>query len=108
MPMRFRIRQILDNLVSNAIKYTDRGSVTIQAQVSEILGKPTLTLSVKDTGKGMTDEEKQKRVPGVYQIEERPGHRGNRFGIVHHPGTGFAAWRRNHPPLYPGQRFYAS
>ena len=52
----FRIRQILDNLVSNAIKYTDQGSVTIQAQVSEILGKPTLTLSVNDTGKGMTDE----------------------------------------------------
>ncbi len=61
----FRIRQILDNLVSNAIKYTDQGSVTIQAQVSKIMGKPTLTLSVKDTGKGMTDEEKAEGVPGI-------------------------------------------
>ena len=69
----FRIRQILDNLVSNAIKYTDRGNVTIQAQVSEILGKPTLTLSVKDTGKGMTDEEKQKVFQAFTRLKSAQG-----------------------------------
>ena len=77
----FRIRQILDNLVSNAIKYTDRGSVTIQAQVSKILGKPTLTLSVKDTGKGMTDEEKQKVFQAFTRLKSAQGIEGTGLGL---------------------------
>ena len=77
----FRIRQILDNLVSNAIKYTDRGSVIIQAQVSEILGKPTLTLSVKDTGKGMTDEEKQKVFQAFTRLKSAQGIEGTGLGL---------------------------
>lgn len=77
----FRIRQILDNLVSNAIKYTDRGNVTIQAQVSEILGKPTLTLSVKDTGKGMTDEEKQKVFQAFMRLKSAQGIEGTGLGL---------------------------
>lgn len=77
----FRIRQILDNLVSNAIKYTDRGSVAIQAQVSEILGKPTLTLSVKDTGKGMTDEEKQKVFQAFTRLKSAQGIEGTGLGL---------------------------
>lgn len=77
----FRIRQILDNLVSNAIKYTDRGNVTIQAQVSEILGNPTLTLSVKDTGKGMTDEEKQKVFQAFTRLKSAQGIEGTGLGL---------------------------
>ena len=77
----FRIRQILDNLVSNAIKYTDRGSVTIQAQISEIQGKPTLTLSVKDTGKGMTDEEKQKVFQAFTRLKSAQGIEGTGLGL---------------------------
>ena len=77
----FRIRQILDNLVSNAIKYTDQGSVTIQAQVSKILGKLTLTLSVKDTGKGMTDEEKQKVFQAFTRLKSAQGIEGTGLGL---------------------------
>ncbi len=77
----FRIRQILDNLVSNAIKYTDQGSVTIQAQVSKILGKPTLTLSVKDTGKGMTDEEKHKVFQAFTRLKSAQGIEGTGLGL---------------------------
>ena len=77
----FRIRQILDNLVSNAIKYTDQGSVTIQAQISKILGKPTLTLSVKDTGKGMTDEEKQKVFQAFTRLKSAQGIEGTGLGL---------------------------
>ena len=77
----FRIRQILDNLVSNAIKYTDQGCVTIQAQVSKIMGKPTLTLSVKDTGKGMTDEEKLKVFQAFTRLKSAQGIEGTGLGL---------------------------
>ena len=77
----FRIRQILDNLVSNAIKYTDQGSVTIQAQVSKVMSKPMLTLSVKDTGKGMTNEEKQKVFHAFTRLKSAQGIEGTGLGL---------------------------
>ena len=77
----FRIRQILDNLVSNAIKYTDQGSVTIQTQVSKVMGKPMLTLSVKDTGKGMTSEEKQKVFHAFTRLKSAQGIEGTGLGL---------------------------
>ena len=77
----FRIRQILDNLVSNAIKYTGQGSVTIQAQVSKVMGKPMLTLSVKDTGKGMTSEEKQKVFHAFTRLKSAQGIEGTGLGL---------------------------
>lgn len=77
----FRIRQILDNLVSNAIKYTDHGSVNIEARVSKIMGKLTLTMSVKDTGKGMTDEEKQKVFLAFTRLKSAQGIEGTGLGL---------------------------
>ena len=77
----FRIRQILDNLVSNAIKYTDHGSVNIEARVSKIMGKLTLTLSVQDTGKGMTDAEKQKVFLAFTRLKSAQGIEGTGLGL---------------------------
>jgi signal transduction histidine kinase/response regulator of citrate/malate metabolism len=77
----FRIRQILDNLVSNAIKYTDHGSVNIEARVSKIMGKLTLTMSVKDTGKGMTDDEKQKVFQAFTRLKSAQGIEGTGLGL---------------------------
>ena len=77
----FRIRQILDNLVSNAIKYTDHGGVNIKARVSKIMGKLTLTLSVQDTGKGMTDAEKQKVFLAFTRLKSAQGIEGPGLGL---------------------------
>ena len=77
----FRIRQILDNLVSNAIKYTDHGSVNIEARVSKIMGKLTLTMSVKDTGKGMNDEEKRKVFQAFTRLKSAQGIEGTGLGL---------------------------
>lgn len=49
---RQRIKQVLINLVSNAIKFTETGGITISATSDAQL----LHISVKDTGKGMAPE----------------------------------------------------
>ncbi|WP_239988738.1 response regulator [Paramagnetospirillum kuznetsovii] len=52
---RLRLRQILFNLVGNAIKFTDSGSVAIRV---ERLARGGLRFAVSDTGIGIDDEEK--------------------------------------------------
>lgn len=52
-----RIRQILSNLLSNGIKYTQQGSVHMEASYS--VSGHQLTLRIQDTGPGMTPEEQQ-------------------------------------------------
>lgn len=50
----FRLRQIITNLVSNAVKFTDEGSVSIRC---EIKNERFLEFSVEDTGVGLTKED---------------------------------------------------
>ena len=57
-----RILQIGNNLLSNAIKFTENGSVSLTMDYNN----DTLTLIVKDTGTGMTEEEQQ-RVFGAFE-----------------------------------------
>jgi len=57
-----RIRQILNNLLSNAFKYTDSGGVSLSV-AAEHTGQEaqiTLIFSVSDTGQGMTAEQVEK------------------------------------------------
>lgn len=49
---RRRFRQVLLNLLSNAFKFTERGSITLSAKV----GAKELTFAVMDTGPGITQE----------------------------------------------------
>ncbi len=53
-----RFRQVLINLVNNAIKFTERGQVKLELVVSQYQGnRVELTISVEDTGVGMTPEQ---------------------------------------------------
>ncbi len=53
-----RIRQILFNLIGNAIKFTHEGSISVSIGVDEIReGEVVLRFSVADTGIGMTAEQ---------------------------------------------------
>src|SRR5579883_694177 len=50
-----RIRQVLVNLIGNAIKFTDKGSVSVSAgYVAEPSGAPMLRVEVRDTGVGIS------------------------------------------------------
>lgn len=62
-----RVRHILDMLLSNAIKYTDAGSITVKAELNGIVdGKGTLHLAVIDTGCGI-DAAHQQRLLRPYE-----------------------------------------
>ena len=55
----FRIRQILVNLISNAVKYTEKGSVTLRLGGSYTDDGYELNIIVKDTGKGIRKEDQE-------------------------------------------------
>jgi len=53
----FRLQQCLNNLLSNAAKFTKSGSVTLVARQAIVNSKPHFILAVKDTGIGMSSHE---------------------------------------------------
>ncbi|GAA0868545.1 ATP-binding protein [Brevundimonas basaltis] len=53
-----RLRQVLNNLISNAMKFTEEGSITLRLNVwPEDTGGHALLIDVVDTGPGMTDDQ---------------------------------------------------
>ncbi len=62
-----RLRQILTNLVGNAIKFTDRGEVVVQVETVEMDEQiARFNFSVKDTGIGLTEEPAQSFVHCIF------------------------------------------
>ena len=74
----FRIKQIVNNLVSNAIKYTDEGEVRVGITVQN----GWMTLSVKDTGSGMTPEELQSVFNAFTRLPGAQGKEGVGLGLT--------------------------
>ena len=52
-----RLRQIITNLVGNAIKFTEKGGVEIILRTDKIEGESKFAIDVKDSGIGMTDSQ---------------------------------------------------
>ena len=74
----FRIKQIVNNLVSNAIKYTDEGEVRVGITVLN----GWITLSVSDTGCGMTPEELQSVFNAFTRLPGAQGKEGVGLGLT--------------------------
>ncbi len=79
---RILFHQLLQNLVGNALKYTDRGQVSVNCS----LGKDTLTVNVDDTGIGIPADKLDRIFDEYYQVDT---HGTKRMGV----GLGLAIVR---------------
>jgi signal transduction histidine kinase len=82
-----RIRQILNNLVSNAIKFTEKGTVTIEGKVeSAKLGDSSnsvlFSIYVVDTGIGISEEDLPKIFDSFAQLESKNKTLGTGLGLA--------------------------
>ena len=84
------VRQILMNLVSNAIKFTDRGSVTIVARRSLDAPDRAISLVVQDTGIGIAEADHARIFDEFEQV--RPSSRGD--SMQRGTGLGLAIARK--------------
>lgn len=80
----FHLRQILTNLAGNAIKFTDEGEVCISACIiDEQANKPQIRFSIRDTGIGIPDHQKQHVFETFFQADSsnRRRHGGTGLGL---------------------------
>ena len=66
-----RIRQVLINLLTNAVKYTPEGKVTLTISANNDRDDASITCSVKDTGMGIAKEDLDKLFEAFVRIEEK-------------------------------------
>ena len=77
---QLKLRQVLSNLISNAIKFTPAGRVTVRVEVQPAGDAVHCALSVADTGVGMSEKEQGQLFKSFSQID---GSSTRKFG-----GTG--------------------
>jgi PAS domain S-box-containing protein len=80
-----RLRQVLNNLVDNAVKFTDHGGVVVSVKSSEITNDLVeLTFTVRDTGIGIAPEEMGKLFKTFSQVDgsSTRRHGGTGLGLV--------------------------
>ena len=73
-----KIRQIITNLIANAIKFTSKGSVTVR--VMQDADQERVSVQIRDTGIGMGEEERRHLFEPFYQADASD--------MQDHPGTG--------------------
>lgn len=80
-----RLRQILLNIIGNAIKFTTRGTVHVKIQrVSGTIGHDLLAFTIKDTGPGIRDDQLDKLFTPFSQADgtSKRKHGGTGLGLV--------------------------
>ncbi len=79
-----RLKQILSNLISNAIKFTDRGEVQASLLLPAVAGHDTLAieLDVRDTGIGISPADQARLFSAFVQAEGPRARQGAGLGLV--------------------------
>lgn len=106
-----KLRQVLDQLLGNAIKFTDSGRVSISAElVDEASNALTVKFIVQDTGIGITEEQRSRLFEPFVQGDGSPSRKyggtgigltlskqlvelqSGKIGLDNGPGGGTTAW----------------
>ncbi len=123
-----RLRQVLSNLISNAIKYNRRGgSVSLRTHRLVVDGVPGWQLAVRDTGRGLSAEQQAHLYEPFNRLgAEREGIEGRGIGLVtvHHlvqvmggrlqlqsalgAGSEFRVWLPQAPPACEAEAAHAA
>jgi signal transduction histidine kinase/CheY-like chemotaxis protein len=80
-----KLRQVLLNLLGNAIKYTDSGGVKLRARLASVRGteEATLRFEVEDSGRGISPEDCQRIFSPFVQLgDQSPAQAGTGLGLA--------------------------
>ena len=79
-----RLRQVIGNLVSNAVKYTEAGQISVKVRCEPNGNQSTLTVAVSDSGRGMTDNQVSQLFTEFYRVESKdaPAVPGTGLGLA--------------------------
>ena len=76
-----QLRRVLNNLISNAIKFTNEGGVIVRVSFREEAYGINLIVSVKDTGVGLSLEERERILRDFYQTDASRNRRSSGVGL---------------------------
>ena len=76
-----KIFSIVDNLISNAFKYTTEGVITVAVRKLKKTDKEYVEIEVKDTGVGLTEEEQEYIYDRFYQVKNMSSATGTGIGL---------------------------
>ncbi|WP_316840137.1 HAMP domain-containing sensor histidine kinase [Pedobacter gandavensis] len=78
----FRLKQIMINLLNNAVKYTDQGGVVVKVNLNTVDGNTILlNVSIIDTGIGIPKDQQGKLFTRYYQANRSAGKPGTGLGL---------------------------